>query len=262
MIAIASDPRIVSHAIHLPPAWETLYALTRLSAERFQELFQSGVINPGMMRKDIKAAEKAEKVEQRNIREEKLAAEMPAGQFGVILADPEWRFEPWSRETGMDRAADQHYSTSPTEIIASRDVASIAADDCVLFMWATVPMLPQAIEVGRAWGFEYRSHCIWAKDKEGTGYWFRNTHELLLVFTRGNIPAPAPGQQWGSLIEAPVGEHSQKPSIFYEMIEQLYPNLPKIELNARGPAREGWSVWGYEAGVYGAEIDGTFAAHA
>jgi N6-adenosine-specific RNA methylase IME4 len=69
-----------------------------------------------------------------------------------------------------------------------------AADDRVLFLWATVPMLVHALDAMRLWGFKYKSHIIWVKDKAGTGHWFRNKNELLLVGT-GNIPAPAPGDQ-------------------------------------------------------------------
>ena len=125
-----------------------------------------------------------------------------------------------------------------------------AAGDCVLFLWATVPMLPQALEVVVAWGFEYRSHCIWHKDKVGLGYWFRNRHELLLVGTRGNIPAPGQGEQAPSVIEAPRALHSEKPVAFAEMIERLYPNVPKLEMFARAP-RAGWDAWGDEVGDAG-----------
>lgn len=172
---------------------------------------------------------------------------LPAKRYGVILADPEWRFEPWSRQTGMDRAADNHYPTSCTEVIAARDVPSIAAPDCVLFLWATAPMLPHALLVMSAWGFDYRSHVIWQKDRIGTGYWFRNAHELLLVGVKGNIPAPAMGTQAHSVIAAEVGAHSAKPESFLELIEEYFPTLPKIELNRRGPARPGWDAWGNEA---------------
>jgi N6-adenosine-specific RNA methylase IME4 len=172
---------------------------------------------------------------------------LPDKKYGVIYADPEWRFEPWSRETGMDRAADNHYPTSVTEVIANRDVAAIAADDCALFLWATVPMLPHALLVMAAWGFDYRSHFVWAKDRIGTGYWNRNRHEVLLVGVRGNIPAPTPGTQWDSLVEAAVGEHSAKPRCFVEMIDELFPTLPKIELNCRGQPWSGWDAWGNEA---------------
>lgn len=191
-----------------------------------------------------------DKKERRAAREQILAGiqmALPERKFGVILADPEWRFEPFSRETGMDRAADNHYATSVTEAIAARPVGTIAADDCALFLWATVPMLPDALAVMAAWGFSYKSHAIWHKDRIGTGYWFRNRHELLLVGTRGNIPAPAMGEQWASVTDAPVGRHSAKPEIFHEMIEAYFPTLPKIELNRRGPPRRGWAAWGYEA---------------
>jgi len=109
-----------------------------------------------------------------------------------------------------------------------------------------VPMLPDALHVMQRWGFAYRSHVGWAKDHTGTGYWFRNRHELLLVGTRGSPPAPAPGDQCESLIAAPVGKHSEKPTVFLEMIEAYFPTLPKIELNRRGSAREGWDAWGNE----------------
>jgi len=165
-------------------------------------------------------------------------------RFGIIYADPPWRFEPWSRETGMDRAADNHYPTLTLDDI--RDMKVPAADDAVLFLWATVPMLPEALTVMAAWEFTYRSHFIWHKDRAGTGYWNRNQHELLLVGTRGAIPAPAPGDQYASVISAPLAEHSRKPEAFAEMIEELFPSLPGVELFARG-ARVGWHVWGNEA---------------
>jgi N6-adenosine-specific RNA methylase IME4 len=199
--------------------------------------------------------ERQTKAEKRATREIELAAKqhaLPGKRYGVILADPEWRFEPYSRETGMDRAADNHYPTSMTDMIAQRDVRSISADDCVLFLWATVPMLRDALRVMEAWGFEYKSHMAWDKIHIGTGYWFRNRHELLLVGTKGEIPAPAMGEQFSSVMAIARKEHSAKPEQFVELIEQYFPNLPKIELNAR-VARSGWDAWGYEAPSQAAE---------
>jgi N6-adenosine-specific RNA methylase IME4 len=172
---------------------------------------------------------------------------LPDKRFGVGLADPGWRFEPYSRITGMDRAADNHYATSSLETIKAIDVRSFMAADSAMFLWSTVPMLPQALEALAAWGFAYKSNLVWVKNHTGTGYWSRNKHELLLIGTRGKIPAPAPGAQWPSVIEAPVGRHSEKPAAFYELVEHYYPTLPKLELFARGKARSGWSVWGAEA---------------
>jgi N6-adenosine-specific RNA methylase IME4 len=199
--------------------------------------------------REARAAQQKEKCQRREHRERELGAKqfaLPDERFGVIVADPEWRFEPWSRLTGLDRSADNHYPTSCTEVIASRNVASIAADDAVLFLWATAPMLPHALVVMAAWGFNYVSQYVWGKDKIGPGYWNREKHELLLIGTCGNIPCPAPGTQWDSLITEPRGAHSAKPERFLEMIEVYFPHLPKIELNRRGPARPGWKAWGNE----------------
>ncbi len=199
---------------------------------------------------DANAARNSVKQESRNAREKELGQTqiaLPKKRYGVIVADPEWRFEPWSRLTGMDRAADNHYPTSCTEVIAARDVPSIAAKDCVLFLCATVPMLPHALLVMAAWGFDYKSNYVLEKDRAITGYWNRNRHEHLLIGTRGDVPCPAHGTQWESLIASPVNKHSAKPAAMLEMIEQYFPTLPKIELNRRGPPRDGWDAWGNEA---------------
>lgn len=169
----------------------------------------------------------------------------PKKRYGVILADPPWAFSTYS-ENGLDRSADNHYPTLDTDTLCGVGPYVPAADDCILFLWATSPMLPDALRVMEAWGFTYKSHFIWNKDKIGTGYWNRNKHELLLVGTRGNIPAPAMGEQAHSVIDAPVRLHSEKPMAFHLLIENYFPNLPKIELNARR-ARRGWEAWGLEA---------------
>jgi N6-adenosine-specific RNA methylase IME4 len=255
LMEIAADPRLLdAHVLaHLPPMWTVLHPITKLDDPTLYACIEDGTIHPDMVGREISAKAKQQR---RAKREAELGAKqcaLPLEKFGVIVADPPWRFEPRSRETGMDRAAENHYPTAITEQITSLGVVSLAAADCVLFLWATVPMLPHALTVMEAWGFDYKSHCIWAKTTKegnlalGTGYWFRNCHELLLVGVRGNIPAPAPGTQYASVIDQFVHEHSAKPECFLEMIEQMFPTLPKIELNRRGPPRKNWSAWGNES---------------
>ena len=137
LMEIAADERFANALVLtlLPDEWTSVHALHKIECD-VPELIEY-IQNPGKIKQERRAA-----------KEFLLGAKqqaLPQQKFGVILADCEWSFEPWSRETGMDRAADNHYPTSCTEVIASRDVASIAADDCVLFLWATVPMLPQAL---------------------------------------------------------------------------------------------------------------------
>ena len=192
-------------------------------------------------RGELKKIEREEK--ERILGEKQMS--FPQGKFGVVLADPAWSFQTYS-EKGMDRSADNHYPCQSVEDICSWPVSGITDKNCVIFLWATVPMLPQALKVMEAWGFEYKSHVTWVKDRIGTGYWFRNQHELLLVGTKGNIPAPAPGSQFPSIISAPVAEHSVKPDDFYRIIENYFPSLKKLELNARR-RRDGWESYGNEA---------------
>jgi N6-adenosine-specific RNA methylase IME4 len=98
-------------------------------------------------------------------------------------------------------------------------------------------MLPQAHEVMAAWGFAYKSNFAWAKNRMGTGFWNRNKHELLLIGTRGHVPAPAMGTQAASLIEAPVRSHSEKPAVFYEIIERYFPTPPRSNCTRAAPSR-------------------------
>ena len=219
--------------------------LGALSERDFEKAVNSA---RGAIGKVVKDAVRATgKKSNRTERELELGAKqraLPDRRYGVIYADPPWRFEPYSRETGMDRAADNHYPTEDIATIASMEIP--AADDCVLFLWATVPRLPQALHVMAAWGFQYKSHFVWVKDRIGTGYWTRNKHELLLIGTRGDIPAPAPGEQFESVQHPPLGEHSAKPFEFRGIIEEMFPNLPRIELFARGEIVLGWDRWGNE----------------
>jgi N6-adenosine-specific RNA methylase IME4/ParB-like chromosome segregation protein Spo0J len=166
-------------------------------------------------------------------------------RYAVLYADPPWHFEVYNEESGVERAAGNHYSTMSLDEICALPVLSLASPDAVLFMWTTVPHLRESFDVLVAWGFEYKTNIVWVKDTIGLGYFVRNQHELLLVATRGDMPSPSPANRPPSVIHAPRREHSRKPDEAYELIEQMYPELPKIELFAR-QARAGWAAWGNE----------------
>jgi N6-adenosine-specific RNA methylase IME4 len=191
----------------------------------------------------------AEKNEQREEREAELAKEiqsLPEKRYGVIYADPFGTFAPVSWKIGFDRAAEKHHRVARLKDILALGVPSIAADDCVLFLWTPPSKLADALEVMKTLGFEYRSHAVWVTDQAETGPWFRNQHELLLVGVKGEISKPLPESRWSSVVEAPVGPDRQKPEIFYRLIEGYFSHLPKFELHAAG-RREGWDRFGDEA---------------
>jgi N6-adenosine-specific RNA methylase IME4 len=201
------------------------------------------------LKKKNREASVALMIERRELRELELAEATEAASealgkklYGVIYADCPWLYH--NKPMGdVARAVEEHYPTMPLDDIKALKIP--AARNCALFSWATVPMMPEAIEVMNAWGLTYKSMITWVKDKWGIGYWVRSQCEHLLIGTRGNIPAPAPGDQLPAFIEAPRRGHSEKPDVFAQEIAKLFPNVRKVEMFAR-KARPGWDVWGNE----------------
>jgi N6-adenosine-specific RNA methylase IME4 len=169
------------------------------------------------------------------------------GKFVVLYADPPWRYEnpPMG---GSNRSIENHYPTMDLDEICALPVGKIAHENSVLFMWATSPKLAECVTVLDAWGFNYRTDMVWVKDQIGMGYHVREKHESVLIAKRGELPPPAVEARPASVIEAPRLGHSEKPAIFYDIIDAMYPGVRKLELFGRAPeAREHWSAWGNQA---------------
>jgi len=180
-------------------------------------------------------------VQRQETRAEQVEVAMARGVFPVLYADPPWRYEHVKTE---NRAVENQYPTMTLDDICALTVP--AADDAVLFLWATSPKLAEAMQVLTAWGFTYRTCMVWVKDKIGMGYYARQQHELLLIGAKGEPPVPAEADRPSSVLEAPRTQHSAKPPAFYDVIERMYPGVQKIELFAR-QTREGWAAWGNQA---------------
>ncbi len=172
------------------------------------------------------------------IYEEKLKPKIMTGKYQVIYADPPWSYN----NSGFDQSAASQYPTMTIEEIKLLPVNSICQNDSVLFLWATSPLLPEALEVIKEWGFQYKASMIWVKNKAPTiGWWVNTKHELLLIASK-DINHPI--KKFDSVFYADVKQHSQKPEYVYEMIEEMY-HGSKIELFARNK-RDKWTVWGNE----------------
>jgi N6-adenosine-specific RNA methylase IME4 len=169
---------------------------------------------------------------------------LPERRYKVIYADPPWRFHTWS-EKGKGRAAERHYPTLDLYEIATLKVDRLAEPDSAIFLWATAPMLVQALAVMAQWGFTYKSNFAWVKHKQGTGWWCRSQHELLLIGAHGRPGVPAPSLRSSSVFHERARAHSQKPALAYQIIESYYPRVARIELFAR-KRRRGWDAWGNE----------------
>jgi N6-adenosine-specific RNA methylase IME4 len=172
------------------------------------------------------------------------APPLPDGKFSLIYADPPWKTD---FERGDTRDVEKHYPTMTLEEIGALDIP--AADHCVLFLWATSPLLPQCLDVIKRWGFTYKTSMVWVKGgAPGMGYYSRINHELLLIATKGTPGVPPPDDRPSSVVTADKGRHSEKPAVFHEIIERMYPSAKRLELFARSP-RAGWAAWGNDVAV-------------
>lgn len=168
-------------------------------------------------------------------------------KYTVLYADPPWRY----RNKPNGRSPESHYPTMKTEDICALPVQALAAEDCALFLWVTMPMLFEAQKVLAAWGFRYKTVAfVWVKQNRkgsgifwGMGYWTRANAELCLLATRGRPQRRA--KNIHQVIISPVEEHSKKPEEARQRIEALLGEVPRLELFARRPS-PGWDVWGNE----------------
>jgi len=174
--------------------------------------------------------------------------------YEVIAADPPWRFRTWS-ETNQAKSASRHYDLMMLDDIKALPVGKLAQRDCLLLLWCTAPMLPQALDVMSGWGFEYKSSMNWRKVTEsgkvrmGTGYWARSMHEQVLI---GAIGKPRKFSAFPSLFDGIAREHSRKPDEFYLLVEKHTAGLRRCDLFSR-ENRLGWDAFGAEVGKFDCE---------
>ena len=176
----------------------------------------------------------------------------PPGHYGVISADPPWAFKPYSRKN-LEKMPDAHYVCMDLDWIKNLPVASLAAPDCALILWATAPMLPRAFETMESWGFQFKTAGAWAKQSStgrklafGTGYVYRSAAEFWLFGTRGKPKSKSKSIR--NLILAPVREHSRKPDQMRTMIETQFDG-PYLELFGRQGA-ENWDTFGNQVNLF------------
>ena len=173
--------------------------------------------------------------------------------FQTVLADPPWRFTNRTGKVAPEHKRLSRYETMTTEDICRLPVDALVVEPAHLYMWVPNALLPEGLQVMKAWGFEYKSNIVWHKirkdggsDGRGVGFYFRNVTELLLFGVKGKKARTlAPGRSQVNMLQTRKREHSRKPDEQYELIEACSPG-PYLELFARG-TRPGWTYWGNQA---------------
>lgn len=175
-----------------------------------------------------------------------------AGGFQTVLADPPWRFANRTGKVAPEHRRLDRYGTMELAEIKALPVDDVTAQNAHLYLWVPNALLPEGIEVMKAWGFRYVSNVIWAKrrkdggpDGRGVGFYFRNVTEPILFGVKGSMRTLAPARSTVNMIETRKREHSRKPDEQYDLIESCSPG-PYLEMFARY-AQPGWTAWGNEA---------------
>jgi len=168
-------------------------------------------------------------------------------KYQIIYADPPWAY----RNTGNIQAtANAQYETMTDEDICKLPVGGVADNNSILFLWATFPKIQEALDVMKAWGFEYKTvGFTWIKKNKnggnffGVGWYTKSNAEVCLIGVKGK--APKISNSISSVVETVRERHSKKPDIIRDKIVEFCGDVPRIELFARQET-EGWDVWGNE----------------
>ena len=167
-------------------------------------------------------------------------------RYQVILADPPWAYRNTKTGGSHTSGAVQKYPTLTPVEVAALPVSRLVQVPATLWLWATVPLLPEILPVMAAWGFTYKTALCWRKTgRLGLGSWFRGEVELLLFGIRGAVPAFRTSRS--NVIEHAVCVHSKKPECFRHLIEDLTPGQSRLELFAREPSDAEWTRTGFDS---------------
>lgn len=187
-------------------------------------------------------------------------------RYAAVLIDPPWSFKVWSKDTGLGRSAESHYSTMGIDDLKALPINDLLIPNAALFMWVTWPTLLDGIALGQAWNLEYKTCAfLWAKVNSraenrwsapnedsnwfmGMGYWTRANTEPCLLFTKGKPKRKARNVR--QFVASAIRKHSQKPDAIYGRIEALVDG-PYLEVFAR-QRHVGWDAIG--DGIDGKDI--------
>lgn len=193
---------------------------------------------------------------------------LPSERYDIVYADPPWDYggkmqydrscikslNPSFVRNVFISAAEFKYPTLKLKELKELDVPSICAPDCVLFMWTTGPQFANAIDLGKTWGFEYKTVAfVWDKQIHNPGRYTLSQTEFVLAFKKGKFPSPRGARNVRQLLSVRRRGHSEKPEEAIEGITEMFPQQKKIELFAR-KSHAGWQSWGLEAPNNPAEI--------
>ena len=242
LMAIAQHPVLANwtHVSNLPASWGTLYELSKLPPPVLEDALKAGRITPEMPRKAVASlllSHPPPVRSHRTVMVADLTQLVQAGKrFRTIYVVPPWEGSGASRRNGETEARTVSFAE-----LRQLPVNALADDQAHLHLWTTDAFIFDCQSLMASWGFRYQnSMLIWIKSQTGRGKWWGNTHEMLLLGTRGTCPFRS--QHQTGWIATEEKEGGRKPEEVRQTIEQVSPP-PYLELFGHRPV-DGWTVWG------------------
>ena len=183
------------------------------------------------------------------------AIPFPDKKYDIIYADPAWDYGSGELigQSGVSSQVKNHYQVTSFEMLSKFPISGICNVDCLLFLWVISPELDRCIQVGKAWGFKFKTVAfVWDKQLNIPSHYTVSQCEICLVFKRGKIPQPRGKRNIHQFLSCQRGGHSVKPLQIKHRITEMFPTQAKIELFARPlpmfkGLEDGWDAWGNEA---------------
>lgn len=186
---------------------------------------------------------------------EQAAETAPAGKYSTIVVDPPWSYSNKSgRHGSSSNAAYIQDRTMTLDEVALFDLKRWVGEQCHLYLWVTDAYIGHVYNITEAWGFEPKATLVWVKDRFGMGNYYRHQHELCVFAVKGKMRLSR--MNASTVFNAPITKHSEKPDVFYGLVESCSPG-PYLDVFAR-KKRAGWDVFGDEiAPTYQARLEGS-----
>lgn len=173
-------------------------------------------------------------------------------KYQLILADPPWQQRKGGKKRARPLSSGEPLPYQTLDIETIKNQLQFFVDqgtpNMILFLWTIDKYLFEAESIAKDIGFRIHARMIWNKVTGiPSAFTVRFGHEYLLYCYRGKL-IPVASDMRGKIhtvFTEKVTQHSRKPEIAYDIIEQLYPGLNRVELYAR-TLRPGWNAWGNE----------------
>lgn len=206
-------------------------------------------------------------------------ARLANNSMNIIYADPPWSYKQNIKAGALKRKNGTfiYPSMGINDLCGlGPEIQRVSKKDSALFLWATMPLLAEALQLIKAWGYTYKTCFVnWVKTTKdgskpsfGVGYYTRSNAEMCLIAVKGKIASykrllpgeePRGASSMSSIVHeetadtsvnfltlledsdtpvvmTPRREHSRKPDIVRLMITRLLGDLPRVELFARETA--------------------------